>query len=134
LQVFTFGSGDCGQLAHGVEEDEDMMVKFPRIVRSLQNKNILRVACGGLHSAAITQDGEVFTWGCNDDGALGRGGEENLPAKVNGFESGSCIVDVSKSPLLKAGKGCPNTPIGCRWRLPHCGSGLIWPCVFLGLI
>ena len=35
-EVLTFGSGDCGQLAHGVENDDDLMVKFPRIVYSLR--------------------------------------------------------------------------------------------------
>jgi regulator of chromosome condensation len=35
-EVLTFGSGDCGQLAHGVEEDDDLMVKFPRVVYSLR--------------------------------------------------------------------------------------------------
>lgn len=35
-EVLTFGSGDCGQLAHGIENDEDLMVKFPRIVYSLR--------------------------------------------------------------------------------------------------
>ncbi len=35
-EVLTFGSGDCGQLAHGIEEDEDLMVKYPRVVYSLR--------------------------------------------------------------------------------------------------
>lgn len=35
-EVMTFGSGDCGQLAHGIDEDDDVMVKFPRIVYSLR--------------------------------------------------------------------------------------------------
>ena len=35
-EVLTFGSGDCGQLAHGMEEDEDLMVKYPRVVHSLR--------------------------------------------------------------------------------------------------
>ncbi|OWY90794.1 Regulator of chromosome condensation (RCC1), partial [Phytophthora megakarya] len=51
-QVLTFGSGDCGQLGHGVEEEEDLMVKYPRVVRPLLTLKIVRVACGGLHSAA----------------------------------------------------------------------------------
>jgi regulator of chromosome condensation len=84
-QLLTFGSGDCGQLGHGVDEDDDLMVKFPRIVALLQSQKITRVMCGGLHSAAITSDGHVYTWGCNDDGALGRDGDENLPARVEGF-------------------------------------------------
>ncbi|KAE9041602.1 hypothetical protein PR003_g6764 [Phytophthora rubi] len=85
-QLLNFGSGDCGQLGHGVEnEKEDLMVKFPRVVRPLMKLKIVRVACGGLHSAAITAAGEVYTWGCNDDGALGRDGDENYPANVGGF-------------------------------------------------
>ncbi|TMW65848.1 hypothetical protein Poli38472_003613 [Pythium oligandrum] len=84
-KVMTFGSGDCGQLAHGVEEDEDMMVKYPRVVSLLAKTPVVRVMCGGLHCAAITREGEIYTWGCNDDGALGRSGDENLPAKVEGF-------------------------------------------------
>jgi len=40
------------------------------------------VAVGGLHSMVCSVDGRVYSWGCNDDGALGRGGEENLPQLV----------------------------------------------------
>lgn len=40
-EVFTFGSGDCGQLAHGTEEDDDLMVKFPRVVYSLRSAILL---------------------------------------------------------------------------------------------
>ena len=35
-EVLTFGSGDCGQLAHGTEEEEDLLVKYPRVVYSLR--------------------------------------------------------------------------------------------------
>lgn len=91
----TFGSGDCGQLGHGVDDDDEMMVKYPRVVSLLAKTPIVRVACGGLHTAALTADGEVYTWGCNDDGALGRGGEENLPAKVGGFgPNAACAVQI----------------------------------------
>ena len=62
--VLTFGSGDCGQLAHGVERDGDMIVKFPRQVTGLNAHHVTRLACGGLHSAALTSVGQVFTWGC----------------------------------------------------------------------
>ncbi len=30
------------------------------------------IACGGLHNAVFTEDGLVYTWGCSDDGSLGR--------------------------------------------------------------
>ena len=31
---------------------------------------------------ALATDGSVYTWGNNDEGALGRAGPENLPMKV----------------------------------------------------
>lgn len=62
--VLTFGSGDCGQLAHGVERQGDMAVKFPREVKGLNTHHITRLSCGGIHTAALTSVGQVFTWGC----------------------------------------------------------------------
>lgn len=81
-EVLTFGSGDCGQLAHGNEEDKDLIVKFPRIVYSLRDKKVCGISCGGLHNAVYTETGQVYTWGCNDDGSLGRVGEETSPLLV----------------------------------------------------
>ena len=43
---------------------------------------IVKLVCGGMHTAAIATSGAVFTWGCNDEGALGRGGNEEHPAVV----------------------------------------------------
>lgn len=28
--------------------------------------------CGGMHSVVLTPQGIAYSWGCNDDGALGR--------------------------------------------------------------
>ena len=33
-------------------------------------------AAGGMHNVYVTEKGEVFTFGCNDEGALGRKTEE----------------------------------------------------------
>ena len=83
-QVLTFGSGDCGQLAHGIDEDEDLMVKYPRKVLSLADKQVVGISCGGLHNAVYTSTGAVYTWGCNDDGSLGRVGAEQDAIRVTG--------------------------------------------------
>lgn len=69
-KVLTFGSGDCGQLAHGVEKDKDMIVKYPREVMALRKFHIIKIACGGIHTAAVSDLGQVYTWGCNDDGGI----------------------------------------------------------------
>lgn len=90
-EVMTFGSGDCGQLAHGVDEDDDLMVKYPRIVYSLRDKKVVGIACGGLHNAVCTEEGLVYTWGCADDGSLGRIGDENFPILVEGLANETII-------------------------------------------
>ena len=75
--VFTFGSGDCDQLGHGkVDDGEEMIAKVPTKVDLRSAKigpgDICAVACGGLHTTALTSAGEILSWGCNDDEALGR--------------------------------------------------------------
>jgi regulator of chromosome condensation len=92
--VLAFGSGDCGQLGHGVGEDSDMIVSTPRVITALEKHHVIRVACGGLHTVAVSKEGAVFTWGCNDDGALGRVGDENFPTQVTGFPENTSIINV----------------------------------------
>jgi regulator of chromosome condensation len=89
--VLTFGSGDCCQLGHGNEEDDDLMVKYPRVVSYFPTNKIklVAIACGGLHNVVITDTGVLYTWGCNDDASLGRPGkdqEEAFPAMVRGAQ------------------------------------------------
>lgn len=36
-----------------------------------------------MHTVALASNGDVYTWGCNDEGALGRTGAENTPIKVD---------------------------------------------------
>ena len=40
-----------------------------------------------MHTLALSVEGKVYSWGCNDDGALGRSGTENLPGIVSGVHS-----------------------------------------------
>jgi len=37
-----------------------------------------------MHTVALASNGQVYTWGCNDEGALGREGQENVPLPVHG--------------------------------------------------
>jgi regulator of chromosome condensation len=46
-------------------------------------RQIVYISCGGMHTVALASDGSVYTWGCNDEKALGREGAENLPLKVD---------------------------------------------------
>ena len=44
--------------------------------------SIYKIACGALHTVVITTEGEAYTFGCNDKGALGRPGRESIPIRV----------------------------------------------------
>ena len=68
--VFTFGSGYKGQLGHG---NECVAYKPKPIETFLENRKlILSISAGLNHTAAITSDKEVWTWGSNEGGALSR--------------------------------------------------------------
>jgi len=90
----VFGSGDFGQLGCG---DENRTRKKPYYVAALDGKKVVSVCSGALHSGAITSDGELYMWGCNDDGAVGRDTEnspegETLPGLVKGEIEGLKVV------------------------------------------
>lgn len=81
--VVVFGSGDCGQL--GMGED---FVTCPRPKRHpfFEGKQIVSVAAGGLHTLALSADGHVFSWGCNDERALGHPAAEFTVSRVLGLD------------------------------------------------
>uniref|UniRef100_A0A8C2IJF5 Alsin Rho guanine nucleotide exchange factor ALS2 b n=1 Tax=Cyprinus carpio TaxID=7962 RepID=A0A8C2IJF5_CYPCA len=66
-EVWSWGHGQEGQLGHG-----DLLSRpQPVCVKSLNGKEVLRVAAGAHHSLALTAQSQVFSWGCNTSGQLG---------------------------------------------------------------
>lgn len=79
-QILVCGSGECEQLGiPGV-----FNARRPRALKLPES--VTMIACGSMHTLALTSEGRVYSWGCNDDGALGRVGEENVPMLVSGVE------------------------------------------------
>jgi len=76
--IFVHGSGECEQLGLGANILER---KKPSIMKSI--RAVTQISVGCLHVLAVTEDGKVYSWGCNDDGALGRPGAENEPHPVD---------------------------------------------------
>ncbi|KAL0491717.1 ultraviolet-B receptor UVR8 [Acrasis kona] len=66
--VYSFGTGDFGQLGHGDLKDSDS----PKLVSALKDVKIVSIAAGGNgsdgYSLAISDAGELYTWGSNEFG------------------------------------------------------------------
>jgi alpha-tubulin suppressor-like RCC1 family protein len=69
-QIYAWGGDHSGQMGLGREEYgkhycNPHLYSFNVIIRGL--------SCGEKHTAFITDSGDVFTIGCNEDGRLGIG-------------------------------------------------------------
>lgn len=84
--VYTMGSGDIAQLGLGTTESMRER-KYPTQNKYLDEEDIIAISAGSQHNLALTRDGRVFSWGCNDEGALGRvienDSEEFIPKLVD---------------------------------------------------
>uniref|UniRef100_A0A3B5ASG4 HECT domain-containing protein n=1 Tax=Stegastes partitus TaxID=144197 RepID=A0A3B5ASG4_9TELE len=76
--VFTFGSGQFGQLGHNSTRDE----LRPRLVAELWGAKVTKVACGRRHSLVLTDTRRLYSFGCGDQGQLGRGEDPTVPLPV----------------------------------------------------
>ncbi|XP_058089878.1 ultraviolet-B receptor UVR8 isoform X2 [Magnolia sinica] len=84
MQVFSWGWGDFGRLGHGNSSD----LFTPQPIKALQGLKIKQIACGDSHCLAVTMDGEVQSWGRNQNGQLGLGTTEDslVPQKIQAFQ------------------------------------------------
>ncbi|XP_065203176.1 X-linked retinitis pigmentosa GTPase regulator-like [Planococcus citri] len=73
-RVFSFGSNEWGQLGLGHKDP----VNKPSCVKSLKPEKVKHVACGRVHTVFTTENGKVYSCGCNTDGQLGIGDSEML--------------------------------------------------------
>lgn len=87
-----WGSNKYGQLGLILPEDTDSKkpqkaVNIPRRVFAIGDSKIKQVECASYHTIALTENGDVYTWGMGQYGRLGHGDEENLsmPVRVEGL-------------------------------------------------
>ena len=87
-------------------DDQPSEIKRPRKIPLFEQgalhpaRSILKIVCGGMHTVALSNHGKVYTWGCNDEGALGREGPENSPMEV---------ADTLKIPVTDVSAGDSHT-------------------------
>ncbi|XP_068146893.1 regulator of chromosome condensation-like [Drosophila tropicalis] len=80
-KVLVCGSGDVGQL--GLGED---IIERKRLSPVESIVHAVDICAGGMHSLVLTKSGRIYSFGCNDEGALGRitteKGSESVPGLV----------------------------------------------------
>jgi hypothetical protein len=65
-------------------------VFIPQPIRTLSGRNVVKVACGDTHTLAVTAEGELFSFGRNQNGQLGLGTAQDaiLPQPVESLKVG----------------------------------------------
>ncbi|KDQ62001.1 hypothetical protein JAAARDRAFT_528999 [Jaapia argillacea MUCL 33604] len=94
-KVYSFGSGEHGQLGNGRTGEHIVtgnktaydIETEPILVRGLDDKKIVQIACGQQHSIALDSDGIVYVWGFNGYCRLGLGNQQDalIPKVVPQF-------------------------------------------------
>nr|KYP76012.1 putative E3 ubiquitin-protein ligase HERC2 [Cajanus cajan] len=94
-EVFCWGQGKWGRLGQKI----DMDISSPKIVDSLNGIHVKHVSCGEYHTCALTDSGEVYTWGndvcCADLFNEGRTRSQWIPQKLGGPLDGISISSVA---------------------------------------
>jgi len=70
-EVWAWGVGNKGQL--GLNAREHQLLPMFVAGREVFGARMVMVAAGGLHSAGVTADGMLLTWGRGAEGQLGYG-------------------------------------------------------------
>ncbi|KAH8029889.1 hypothetical protein HPB51_005096 [Rhipicephalus microplus] len=109
--VYTVGQGDVGQLGLGPDV---MECSRPAQVQGL--KDVVDVVAGGMHTLCLTADGKVWSFGCNDEGALGRQTVEPRQQRDNARNRGA-----PRGRRASDGRGTP-TPL----RFTVSGKVYLW--------
>ncbi|XP_035501348.1 alsin isoform X1 [Scophthalmus maximus] len=104
-EVWSWGHGEHGQLGHG----DNLARLQPLCIKSLNAKEVVRVAAGALHSLALNAQSQVFSWGSNSSGQLGHMESPSTVPRLAKLSEGIRVWDVSageKHTLLLADGDC----------------------------
>lgn len=77
-QLFSWGSNTEGQLGLN---SKNFMESSPRMVKTLGTSVVVQIACGMKHAFALTNNGELYSWGSNSEGQLGLGTDTKYEIK-----------------------------------------------------
>ena len=92
-ELFTFGMNDCGQLGLGTTQHQ----VTPQLVEGLEGVRLIGVSCGLYHTVAVSDAGDVYSFGKNDYGQLGLGHTRHVkvPTKLPEGLDGEIVIQIS---------------------------------------
>ncbi|XP_063224238.1 RCC1 and BTB domain-containing protein 1-like isoform X3 [Bacillus rossius redtenbacheri] len=90
-EVYGWGYNGNGQLGIGNNVNQ----LNPCRVSGLQDKVVVKAACGYAHTLALTDAGELFAWGANSYGQLGTGNKSNVSSPVRIAADIGRIADIA---------------------------------------
>ncbi|XP_056151594.1 serine/threonine-protein kinase Nek9 [Lampris incognitus] len=93
-QMYMFGSDYYGCI--GVESELGMEVLEPVLLEFFEERPVCQVSCGDNHVVVLTQNGDIYSWGCGEHGRLGLDCEDDFssPMQVE-IPKGATISSVS---------------------------------------
>jgi hypothetical protein len=91
-ELYTWGSGEDGRLGHGDMRDR----ATPRKVMALLRSRVIHASCGGAHTAVLTEDYNVFTFGRGRNGRLGLGDNKwrDTPHEITALPRNTAIIKI----------------------------------------
>lgn len=99
-EIFSWGTGQYGQLGNGSSSYTPRFVPIAvNMSGALAGKKVIAIAAGIHHNLALTDDGQVYSWGSNEYGQLGGTGNStsNVPIKVttHGDLAGKVVTQIA---------------------------------------
>jgi len=97
-QLYAWGLNNHGQLGIGTKANTCV----PTLVQNLKDVHIKSVAGGEHHTVAVTEEGEVYAWGRNDEGQGGVGdlyGEYRTMKAQKEMEEAQKAQEATEAPI-----------------------------------
>jgi E3 ubiquitin-protein ligase HERC4 len=112
-EILGWGDNREGQLAQ--KHDKHPQIKSPSPIALPSKRTVVQVACGAHHSLAMTEDGQVYSWGKNTHCQLGYYTSDPRVVKPR------CISYLTSVPVTRLAAGGRHSV-----ALTVCGNALAW--------
>ncbi|KAL4482807.1 hypothetical protein ABPG72_022367 [Tetrahymena utriculariae] len=96
-EVYSWGKNKGGILGH--EDRLSFNMTQPERIEKLLGQKVKQISCGQFHMAAVTEDGDVYTWGNKEFGKLGHEDEQKQEQKIK-IKRGNLSHDYLQDSML----------------------------------